>query len=49
MLDRHIGLGAAKEADQVEVRWPSGVIDRLRNVKANQRIVVVEGKAQQQP
>jgi hypothetical protein len=40
----HFGLGANQEADLVEVQWPSGVVDRLSHVSANQIIVVQEGK-----
>ncbi len=40
----HFGLGAAETAD-IEVHWPSGAVDRLRNVKANQVVVVREGSA----
>ncbi len=39
----HFGLGAADSAD-IEIRWPSGLTDRLAGVKANQIITVVEGK-----
>lgn len=39
----HFGLGAAETAD-IEIRWPSGVIDKLAGVKANQVIIAVEGK-----
>jgi hypothetical protein len=38
------GLGARDLADTVEVRWPSGTVDRLSNVKAGQWILVEEGK-----
>jgi len=38
----HFGLGSAKNAD-IEVHWPSGAMDRLTGVKANQVIVVREG------
>ncbi len=38
----HFGLGQAIHAD-IEVRWPSGIVDRL-TVPANQVITVVEGK-----
>ena len=38
------GLGAAVRADSVEVRWPSGQIDRLSNVQSGQVVVVQEGK-----
>ncbi|MBI3472081.1 MAG: CRTAC1 family protein [Candidatus Solibacter usitatus] len=40
----HFGLGAAPAAD-LEIHWPSGQIDRLREVKANQVVRVVEGGA----
>ena len=49
MLRRHFGLGATAVVDEVEVRWPSGTVDRLRNVKANQRITVREGQGLRQP
>ncbi|MGH9532753.1 MAG: CRTAC1 family protein [Terriglobales bacterium] len=38
------GLGSRDMADAVEVRWPSGTVDRLSNVKAGQWILVEEGK-----
>ena len=38
----HFGLASAKNAD-IEVHWPSGAMDRLTGVKANQVIVVREG------
>ena len=38
----HFGLDTATSAD-LEVHWPSGVIDRFR-VEANQVVTVVEGK-----
>jgi len=28
----------------VEIRWPSGAVDRLSNVNAGQTVVVTEGK-----
>lgn len=40
----HFGLGTSDRADSVEVRWPSGTIDRLENVRANQAITVREGQ-----
>jgi hypothetical protein len=40
----HFGLGAAKTAD-LEIRWPSGTVDRIAGVKANQVLVVREGSA----
>lgn len=38
----HFGLGAAEKAD-LEIHWPSGVVDKLSGVKANQVITVKEG------
>jgi hypothetical protein len=39
----HFGLGKAESAD-VEVRWPSGVIDKLPGLGVNKIYTVVEGK-----
>ena len=41
-LTAEFGLGAAAVADTVEVRWPSGVIDREYNVSADQAITITE-------
>jgi len=38
------GLGRANEAEVVEVRWPSGQVDRLQNVRAGQTVTVTEGQ-----
>jgi hypothetical protein len=38
------GLGSQSKADSIEVRWPSGQIDKLSNVNASQTITVEEGK-----
>ena len=40
----HFGLGKAEKADLIEIRWPSGQLDSLKDVKANQLVVVQEGK-----
>lgn len=37
----HFGLGSAETAD-VEIRWPSGIMQALRGVKADQFIVIEE-------
>ncbi len=31
----HFGLGAADQADAVEIRWPSGAVQTLNKVKAD--------------
>jgi len=40
-LTVHFGLGAEKEA-KIEIRWPSGKTQVIRNVPADQRIAVTE-------
>jgi hypothetical protein len=38
----HFGLGASKSADLVEIRWPSGITQELRNVAADRVVKVKE-------
>ncbi|MEM9022732.1 MAG: CRTAC1 family protein, partial [Bacteroidota bacterium] len=38
-----LGLGTATAADSIIIRWPSGTVDVLVNVQANQQIHQVEG------
>jgi len=38
------GLGQHEKADSVEIRWPSGQVDKLTNIEAGQTITVTEGK-----
>jgi hypothetical protein len=38
------GLGKLTEADAVEIRWPSGQVDRLSSVNAGQTVSVTEGR-----
>jgi len=38
----HFGLGSSSEAELVEIRWPSGKIQKLENVKANRLLRVKE-------
>ena len=40
----HFGLGKAEKIDALEIRWPSGQIDTLKDVKPNQLIYVTEGE-----
>ena len=40
----HFGLGKAERVDVLEIRWPSGQVDTLKDIKANQLIFVTEGK-----
>jgi hypothetical protein len=39
----HFGLGAARSAESVEVRWPSGQVDVLTGVPAGRVLTVREG------
>ena len=39
----HFGLNEAKKVDVVEIRWPSGVVDTLKDLDVNRLYVVEEG------
>jgi hypothetical protein len=39
----HFGLGSAEKAD-LEIRWPSGVVDKIAGVAANQVVTITEGR-----
>jgi len=39
----HFGLGTNPSADLVEIRWPSGIVQQLKDVSADRVIVVKEG------
>ncbi len=39
----HFGLGRAEKVDVLEIRWPSGQVDTLKNIQPNQLIFVKEG------
>jgi hypothetical protein len=38
------GLGAATKADAIEIHWPSGQVDKLAGLAADQTLTVQEGK-----
>jgi enediyne biosynthesis protein E4 len=40
----HFGLGKAEKVDMLEIRWPSGQVDTVKDIKANQLIYVKEGE-----
>jgi hypothetical protein len=40
------GLGRAAHADAVEVRWPSGAVDKLGRVPAGHTVTITEGRGQ---
>lgn len=47
--DVHVGLGDATKVDRVEVRWPSGQVQRWSDLPADTRLLLVEGKAEATP
>jgi tetratricopeptide (TPR) repeat protein/peroxiredoxin len=44
--DVFFGLGAAKGPVRASIRWPSGLVQELRDLPLNHRIVVEEGSAE---
>jgi enediyne biosynthesis protein E4 len=38
------GLAMHNQADSIEIRWPSGQVEKHSNVAAGQTITVTEGK-----
>jgi tetratricopeptide (TPR) repeat protein len=45
----HFGLGEALRAEEVEVRWPSGRVDRYRGLPADTGHLLREGEASPRP
>ena len=41
-LDLEFGLGQAEKVDLVEIRWPSGITQTLRDIVVNQHLVIKE-------
>ena len=39
----HFGLGASRGAETLQIRWPSGRLDELRAIPADQLLVIREG------
>ena len=40
----HFGLGQAQKVELLEIRWPSGIVDLVKDIKPNQLIYVKEGE-----
>ena len=40
----HFGLGSAKKVDRVEIHWPSGKVETLRELAADKFYSVLEGQ-----
>ena len=45
----HFGMASFTQADSVIIRWPSGIVDKLYNVSANQKINVIEDSTNDPP
>jgi enediyne biosynthesis protein E4 len=43
----HFGLGAESMVQSIEIRWPSGIVQKLENVQGDQRVQVDEPTAGQ--
>ncbi len=43
-LRQHFGLGNSDKVESLEISWPTGHVDRLSNISANQFITVREGQ-----
>jgi hypothetical protein len=43
-LRLHFGLGSAARMESVEVRWPSGEVETLKDVAADKIYTIVEGQ-----
>jgi len=42
-LSLTFGLGEEKEVQWLEVHWPMGKVERIKNLRSNQRLVIEEG------
>ena len=45
----HFGLGGAAKADRLEIHWPSGQVDVLQDLPADQVVYVEEGRGRMKP
>ncbi len=41
----HFGLGAARSADSVQIRWPDGAQQTMENVSADRILTVIQGES----
>jgi hypothetical protein len=42
----HFGLGASKTVREIEIKWPSGIRQTLRNIAADQILAIEERVSQ---
>jgi hypothetical protein len=45
----HFGLGESTRIETIEVRWPSGHVDRFTDLAADSAYLLREGQAQAKP
>lgn len=43
----HFGLAEARAVEQVEIQWPNGSVEKLKNLPINQTLTIAEGKGWQ--
>jgi hypothetical protein len=43
-LRLHFGLEKRTKIDSIEVRWPSGIVDKVVNLNANKILTIKEGQ-----
>jgi hypothetical protein len=48
-VDPHFGLGAAAKVEKLVVRWPSGTVQTLAGIEANQRVTIEEPESPPRP
>ena len=42
-LTLHFGLGSCRTVDDITITWPSGVVDHLKKIASDRKIIVKEG------
>jgi len=45
----HFGLASAKKVDEIEIKWPSGIVQVLKDINADQILQVTEPKPATEP
>lgn len=45
----HFGLGERAQIDSLEIRWPSGIVERRQKIKANQILILEERQERPRP
>ena len=40
----HFGMGKATRADRLEIRWPTGAVEMVQDIEANQILTITEGR-----